>query len=295
MVCRHSTQLDREGVFPRCWSWSVTAPFTTICLFVCFFFFKSQLRLRRHTTQRQKDPVRVCVSAGAETRPNTQRFQDRSCWPLCGELVLKHTHAHTRAHTHTHTHKHSKIFHPRRHFSELCCIGCIVGCKLALVKKVWHQKEESDVPPQPHHRMASRERSDWGDGRERSGTIWSYDTTGIHLWFCKPPAECAFSFKKSPRAVPFSPTCPLCRPLPFQTPRWATGSLISPWVTAGWCAGAPPPPAAAEAPPLPAPGLRSPWRCAAARCSCSCWASSWRGWSGGWRVGGACAGGSWGE
>ena len=110
MVCRHSTQLDREGVFPRCWSWSVTAPFTTICLFVCFFFFKSQLRLRRHTTQRQKDPVRVCVSAGAETWPNTQRFQDRSCWPLCGELVLKHTHAHTRAHTHTHTHTHTQTF-----------------------------------------------------------------------------------------------------------------------------------------------------------------------------------------
>ena len=80
-----------------------------VCLFV-FFFFKSQLRLRRHTTQRQKDPVRVCVSAGAETWPNTQRFQDRSCWPLCGELVLKHTHAHTRAHTHTHTHTHTQTF-----------------------------------------------------------------------------------------------------------------------------------------------------------------------------------------
>lgn len=93
--------------------------------------------------------VHVCVSAGTESWPNTQQLQDRK-WSSdpCVESwfwnTLMQTNTCAHAHTYTRTCKWTEITHPSNTHvvsrggipqKDVCYIGCIVDCKLALVKK----------------------------------------------------------------------------------------------------------------------------------------------------------------
>lgn len=223
-----------------------------------------------------------CVSAGAEIWPNTLYF-----------LLTPVRRAGFETHTHLQTNtNHSLIL------NSLCLMYWLV------VNWHWSRKVPCGTSKRTRMSLSGCLRPDscttvWLCGRglaEGMGEKGRFDrlkplTSFWHLF----PATYKVCLKFEgtvARAAPVSHAA-LVQTLPFRPPCWP--ALISPWVTAGWCAVAPPPPASAAAPPLPAPGLRSPWRCAAARRSCRCLAASWRGWSRGWRVGGACAGGSWNE